>query len=68
MDRVDLITRGVDVVIRMIVAARSLRDAESIVHQLEAMGPAARADLDAVKNRRLAELREDVELGTVGSD
>lgn len=68
MDRLDLITRGVDAVVRMIVAARSLRDAESIVHQLEAMGPAKRADLDAVKLSRLAELREDVELGAAGSD
>ncbi len=68
MDKAELVIRGVDILVRMIMAARTNRDAQSIVERLESLGPAKRADLDAVQDRRLAELREDAELGTVGSD
>ena len=55
----DLAWEGAQIAFRLIMAARSDRDAEAIVHQLRAMGPAQRADVDAVEAEALRRLRQD---------
>ena len=57
--RLDILTSALSAVARLIIAARSDRDAEAIVHQLRAMGPAQRADVDAVEAEALRRLRQD---------
>ena len=52
----DLAWEGAKLAFRLIMAARSRRDAEAIVHQLRALGPADRADVDAVERSRRLEL------------
>ena len=52
----DLAWEGAQIAFRLIMAARSDRDAEAIVHQLRALGPAQRADVDAVERSRRLEL------------
>ena len=47
---------GAKVAFRLSMAARSRRDAEAIVHQLRALGPAQRSDVDAVERERRLEL------------
>jgi hypothetical protein len=47
--RLDILTSALSAVARLIMAARSDRDAEAIVHQLRALGPAQRADVDAIE-------------------
>lgn len=54
--RLDILTEALTAIARLIMAARSDRDAEAIVHQLRALGPAQRADVDAVEAERLREL------------
>lgn len=55
----DLAWEGAQIAFRLIMAARSDRDAEAIVHQLRALGPAQRADVDAVEADALRRLRQD---------
>ena len=55
----DLAWEGAQLAFRLIMAARSRRDAEAIVHQLRALGPAQRADVDAVEADALRRLRQD---------
>lgn len=55
----DLAWEGAQIAFRLIMAARSDRDAEAIVHQLRALGPAQRADVDAVEVDALRRLRQD---------
>ena len=53
----DIAWEGAQVAFRLIMAARSRKDAEAIVHQLRALGPSKRADVDAIEleaRRRLA--------------
>lgn len=66
----DLAWEGAQLAFRLIMAARSRRDAEAIVHQLRALGPAQRADVDAVERERRLELAgfepvDPDELGTL---
>lgn len=55
----DLAWEGAQIAFRLIMAARSRRDAEAIVHQLRALGPAERADVDAVEADARRRLRQD---------
>lgn len=55
--RLDILTSALSAVARLIIAARSDRDAEAIVRQLRALGPADRSDVDAIERERLDELR-----------
>ena len=55
----DLAWEGAQVAFRLIMAARSRGDAEAIVHQLRALGPAQRADVDAVEADARRRLRQD---------
>lgn len=58
----DLITRIATAAIRIgvqLVTAGRHRDAEALAIQLEAMGPAQRADVDAVEADALRRLRQD---------
>lgn len=55
----DLAWEGAQLAFRLIMAARSRRDAEAIVHQLRALGPAQRADVDAVEADARRRLRQD---------
>lgn len=57
--RLDILTSALSAVARLIIAARSDRDAEAIVHQLRALGPAPRADVGAVEAEALRRLRQD---------
>ena len=66
----DLAWEGAQLAFRLIMAARSRKDAEAIVHQLRALGPAQRADVDAVERERRLELAgfepvDPDELGTL---
>ena len=55
----DLAWEGAQLAFRLIMAARSRRDAEAIVHQLRALGPADRSDVGSIEAERLRELRQD---------
>jgi Tfp pilus assembly protein PilN len=55
----DIAWEGAQLAFRLIMAARSRRDAEAIVHQLRALGPAQRADVDAVEADARRRLRQD---------
>ncbi len=57
--RLDILTEALTAIARLIMAARSDRDAEAIVHQLRALGPAQRADVDAVERARLDEIARE---------
>lgn len=57
--RLDILTDALTLVARLIMAARSDRDAEQLRDQLRAMGPAQRADVDAVEAEALRRLRQD---------
>lgn len=57
--RLDILTDALTAVARLIMAARSNRDAEQLRDQLRAMGPAQRADVDAVEAEALRRLRQD---------
>ena len=52
----DIAWEGAQLAFRAIMAARTRKDAEAIVHQLRALGPAQRADVDAVERERRLEL------------
>ena len=56
---IDIAWEGAQVAFRLIMAARSRKDAEAIVHQLRALGPAQRADVDAIEAEALRRLRQD---------
>ena len=60
---IDLAWEGAQIAFRLIMAARTRRDAEAIVHQLRALGPAQRADVDAVE----AEALDRFERATAGA-
>lgn len=55
----DIAWEGAQVAFRLIMAARSRKDAEAIVHQLRALGPAQRSDVDAIEREALRRLRQD---------
>lgn len=57
--RLDILTSALDIIARLIMAARSDRDAAAIVHQLRAMGPSQRSDVDSIEAARLAEARAE---------
>lgn len=57
--RLDILTDALTLVARLVMAARSDRDAEQLRDQLRAMGPAQRADVDAVEAEALRRLRQD---------
>ena len=66
----DIAWEGAQLAFRAIMAARTRKDAEAIVHQLRALGPADRADVDAVERSRRLELMgfdpvDPDELGTL---
>lgn len=61
--RVEILTDALTIVARLIMAARSDRDAAAIVHQLRAMGPAQRADVGSVEDRARERLRQQREAG-----
>ena len=61
--RLDILTDALTIVARLIMAARSDRDAAALVHQLRAMGPAQRADVDSVEERAGERLRQQREAG-----
>jgi len=68
--RLGILTAALTAIARLIMEARSDRDAEAIVHQLRALGPAQRADVDAVERCRRLELMgfepvDPDELGTL---
>ena len=68
--RLGILTDALTAIARLIMEARSDRDAEAIVHQLRALGPAQRADVDAVERSRRLELMgfepvDPDELGTL---
>jgi len=54
--RLDILTSALSAVARLIIAARSDRDAEAIVHQLRALGPAERSDVGSIERERRLEL------------
>ena len=55
----DLAWEGAQIAFRLIMAARSRRDAEAIVHQLRALGDTPRADVDAIEADAMRRLRQD---------
>jgi hypothetical protein len=57
--RLGILTDALTAIARLIMEARSDRDAEAIVHQLRALGPAQRADVDAVEADARRRLRQD---------
>ena len=61
--RVEILTDALTIVARLIMAARSDRDAAALVHQLRAMGPAQRADVGSVEERARERLRQQREAG-----
>ena len=61
--RIDILTSALTAVARLIMAARSDRDAEAIVHQLRAMGPAQRSDVDSIAEAARERLRQQHEAG-----
>lgn len=68
-DRATIIIRAVEAVMRLVMGAATHRDAEAIVHQLEAMGPARKADVDRIERDargRIAPELNDEERARVG--
>mgnify|MGYP006347125171 CR=1 FL=1 len=55
----DLAWEGAKLAFRLIMAARSRRDAEAIVHQLRALGETPRSDVDGIEADALRRLRQD---------
>jgi hypothetical protein len=55
----DILTDAISIVARLIMDARSDRDAEALVHQLRALGPAQRADVDGIEARARERLAPD---------
>lgn len=62
----DLAWEGAQVAFRLIMAARSRGDAEAIVHQLRALGPAERANVDAVEQEARRRLAPDFDSAVIG--
>ena len=54
--RLDILTEALTFVARLIMEARSDRDAESLRNQLKALGETKRSDVDAVERERRLEL------------
>lgn len=54
--RLDILTEALTFVARLIMEARSDRDAESLRNQLKALGDTKRSDVDAVERERRLEL------------
>lgn len=54
----DIAWEGAQVAFRLIMAARTRRDAEALRNQLKALGPAQRADVDAIERMRRGELAD----------
>lgn len=54
--RLDILTEALTFVARLIMQARSDKDAAALRHQLEALDPTKRADVDAVERSRRLEL------------
>lgn len=57
--RLDILTEALTFVARLIMEARSDRDAESLRNQLRALGETKRANVGSVEAERLRELRQD---------
>jgi len=55
----DLAWEGAQLAFRLIMAARSRRDAEAIVHQLRALGETPRSDVAGIEAEALRRLRQD---------
>lgn len=66
--RLDILTEALTFVARLIMEARSDRDAESLRNQLRALGETKRANVGSVEAERLRELRQDepTQAGPVG--
>jgi hypothetical protein len=54
--RLDILTEALTFVARLIMEARSDRDAESLRNQLKSLGETKRSDVDAVERERRLEL------------
>ena len=68
--RLDILTDALTFVARLVMQARSDKDAAALRHQLEALDPTKRADVDAVERSRRLELAgfepvDPDELGTL---
>ena len=68
--RLDILTDTLSIVARLIMQARSDKDAAALRHQLEALDPTKRSDVDAVERERRLELAgfepvDPDELGTL---
>ena len=68
--RLDILTEALTFVARLIMEARSDRDAESLRNQLRSLGDTKRSDVDAVERERRLELAgfepvDPDELGTL---
>ena len=68
--RLDILTEALTLVARLIMEARSDRDAEALQNQLKALGETKRSDVDAVERERRLELAgfepvDPDELGTL---
>ena len=68
--RLDILTEALTFVARLIMQARSDKDAAALRHQLEALDPTKRSDVDAVERERRLELAgfepvDPDELGTL---
>ena len=57
--RLDILTDALTIVARLIMAARSDRDASDMRDQLRALGPARRANVDGIEADALRRLRQD---------
>ena len=57
--RLDILTEALTFVARLIMQARSDKDAEALRHQLQALGDTKRADVDAVEADARRRLRQD---------
>ena len=55
----DIAWEGAQLAFRLIMAARSRRDAEAIVHQLRALGETPRSDVAGIEAEALRRLRQD---------
>lgn len=66
--RLDILTEALTFVARLIMEARSDRDAESLRNQLKSLGDTKRSDVDAVERERRLELAgfEPVDIPPVG--
>ena len=57
--RLDILTEALTAIARLIMAARSDRDAEAIVHQLRALGETPRSDVAGIAAEAERRLRQD---------